>query len=131
QPLEGGLVRLLRVPTAQPEQDRPDGGLEQGHFAARSEACSSCRGRTVMSPRISASMPITAAAAPGVVVMHGMSAVTAALRISYPSIRAPLPCGVLITRLTWPEAISDTASGPVPGASKCLRTTSQATPYRR
>ena len=35
-----------------------------------------------MSPRISASMPITAAAAPGTVVMLGMSAVTAALRIS-------------------------------------------------
>ena len=35
-----------------------------------------------MSPRIRASMPITAAAAPGTVVTQGMSAVTAALRIS-------------------------------------------------
>ena len=64
-----------------------------------------------MSPRISASMPITAAAAPGTVVMHGMSAATAALRISYPSERAlaPEPCGVLITSATSPDAISATA----------------------
>ena len=63
-------------------------------------------------------MPITAAAAPGIVVTHGMSAVTAALRISYPSSRAPAPdpCGVLITRLTSPEAISETACR-APGTS--------------
>jgi hypothetical protein len=42
-------------------------------------------------------------------VMHGMSAATAAVRISYPSVRVPeCPYGVLITSWILPARISST-----------------------
>ena len=62
-------------------------------------------------------MPMTAAEAPGTVVTHGMSRLTAALRISYPSLRAPLPCGVLMTSANSPALMRVTASRPPPGPS--------------
>src|SRR5699024_10636580 len=57
----------------------------RGHrsAAARSEACSSWRERTTMSPRMPASMPCTAAAAPCTVVISAVDEEIAAERISY------------------------------------------------
>src|SRR5690606_1088312 len=112
------------------------------HEEARSAACSFCRARTPTSPLIIASMPCTAAEAPCTVVTHGMPRATAALRISYPSIRGPLlPYGVLMTMSTPPSRMSSTtffspASAPaatagVTASSCCLRTTRQDTPLRR
>ena len=50
-----------------------------GHSSARNQSCSD---RTPIEPRIDASMPCTAAPSPCTVVMHGMFAITAAVRIS-------------------------------------------------
>ena len=50
--------------------------------APRAAACRSCSERTPMSPRMSSSMPCTAAAKACIVVRHGMPAATAAVRIS-------------------------------------------------
>jgi len=86
---------------------------------------------------IRASIPCTAAPSPCTVVMQGMSAVTAALRISYPSPRVTSdPWGVLMTSPTPPEEINSTEDGPASGpsspvASECLRMIWQATPWRR
>ncbi len=60
-------------------QPRPEAGHAQW---PSSVACSSCRDRTPMSPRMPASMPCTAAEAPCTVVTHGMFICTAAERIS-------------------------------------------------
>src|SRR5438128_7097306 len=60
---------------------------------------------TVGSPR-SASMPRSAANAPGSVVMQGTPVAAAAVRISEPSVRGARPNGVLITRSTAPARIN-------------------------
>ena len=52
-----------------------------------------------------------AASPPDIVVMHGIPRVIAAERISYPSVRAPVPTGVLITRSTSPRSMQSTTCG--------------------
>ena len=52
-----------------------------------------------------------AAEAPVIVVMQGMLRSIAARRISQPSVRAPRPAGVLITRSTSPDRMQSTTCG--------------------
>jgi hypothetical protein len=90
-----------------------------------------------MSPARWASIPWTAAASPCTVVMHGMFRATAALRISYPSIRGDppwvIPIGVLTIRFSSPSWTIWTIVGSPfgPGPCELLRTVTASTPLRR
>ncbi len=63
----------------------------------------------------------------------GLSPDTAAVRISYPSARAPCPDGVLTTMSTSPAVIRSTIVGSPAGPRpvECLRTTVEGMPLRR
>src|SRR5581483_2380655 len=91
----------------------PEGGL---HAVARAGArvpCSSWSETTSGSPRWAAMIARAAARPPDIVVTHGIPRLTAAERISYPSERARVPVGVLMTRSTAPRSIQSTTwSGP-------------------
>ena len=77
---ERRVVRALRIgPGQHVVEEQAVGPAHQRAVLPRFQ---SCRLRTPMSPAVSASMPCTAAPRPCTVVMHGMSAPTAAVRIS-------------------------------------------------
>ena len=78
---ERGVVDPLRVDPGQRLVEEEVVGLHASRASAVSVA-QSCSDRTPMSPRRIASSPCTAAPRPWIVVMHGMSVETAAVRMS-------------------------------------------------
>src|SRR5581483_11383945 len=75
-------------------QARPPPVVAMRLAACAPEACSSCRQRGSAGRSRWAKIARAAAEAPVIVVTHGIPCRTAAVRISYPSLRAPLPVGV-------------------------------------
>src|SRR5262245_46242212 len=118
-PAEGGSHPLAQL-------RRPGGGhlFDGSRSACR---CSSCSALTSASSRAAAKIAREAAEAPVMVVTQGIPWRTASVLISYPSVRAPDPVGVLITRSTSPLRMQSTTFGEPSPIFLILRT---GTPIR-
>src|ERR1019366_10588290 len=116
---EGGLAHATPAPSGLTDRcSRP----------ARAMPWSSCRHSTSGSPSRRARTIARAAETPAdSVVRQGMLWVTAARRISQPSVRAPTPVGVFRTRSTSPRSIQSSTWGE---PSPILLRRSTGTPIR-
>src|ERR1019366_8863355 len=103
-----GAVLLTGGNAGSPAAER---GGHAGRTHRTSLRWSLCGETTSGTPRGAEAIARAAAIPPAIVVMHGTPLAIAAERISYPSVRAPVPTGVLITRSTSPRSIQSTTCG--------------------
>src|SRR4029077_14094993 len=107
----GGAENEVRAKTARPgDLDHAASERRDAH-AWTPSACSSCSDNPGGWPSRSAAIARAAAIPPASVVTHGTPRATPPRRISYPSERAAVPGGVLITRSTSPLSIQSTTCG--------------------